>query len=562
TPNLDRFAAEAVRYTQAFANAPVCAPARSCLITGMYPPSLGSHHMRSTITLPEGVRCFTACLRDAGYYCTNHTKTDYNFPPPDDAWDDSSNRAHWRNRAAGQPFFAVFNLTVTHESQIRTSEENYRQRTKQFTDAMFHDPARAPVPPFHPDTPIVRRDWARYYDNITAMDIEARDILDQLEADGLAEDTIVFFYSDHGAGMTRCKRWPYDSGLHVPLMVRFPERYAQLAPTPPGGAVERLVSFPDFGATVLSLAGVPVPKHIQGVPFLGAQAGPEREYVYAARDRMDERYDMMRAVRDRRYKYIRQFLPHLPYAQPVVYGELMPTMQEWRRLAAEGALQGAPALFMRARKPLEELYDLENDPFELDNLAEAPEHRETLERMRARLESWVLETRDLGFLPEADMHARAAGRTFRELGRDEATYPLSRILETAQLPLHRPDAVPELLARVEDTDPTVRYWAVVGLTALGTDTEAVRAALAARLADAAPDTRLAAADALRQLGEVAAALPVLLAALDSENEWVRLRAANIADRVTDPPASLRDALDKHRDDPNQYVARVAKGSVE
>ncbi len=562
SPNLDALAAAGVRYTSAFSNAPVCAPARSCLITGMYPSALGSHHMRSKIALPEGVRCFTEYLRDAGYYCSNNQKTDYNFPVPKNAWDESSAKAHWRNRAPGQPFFSVFNLTITHESQIRHSDETHERQTRDFTPEMRHDPARAPVPPFHPDTPVVRRDWARYYDNITTMDQQAGAILRELEQDGLAEDTIVFFFSDHGAGMTRCKRWPYDSGLHVPLIVRFPGRHASLAPAPPGTATGRLITFPDFGPTVLSLAGVDVPPHVQGAPFLGAQAGAPREYVYAIRDRMDERYDMMRAVRDKRFKYIRQFMPFLPCAQVNLYGEQMPTMQEWRRLAAENKLSGAPALFMRPAKPFEELYDTGNDPFEVNNLADAPEHRETLERMRARLDEWLLETRDLGFLPESEMHIRAAGRPFRELGLDETEFALPRILETAQLPLRGPDAAPELVARLDDADSAVRYWAVLGLTALGANTEEVRARLNALLADACPCVRIAACDALRHFGDASAAVPALAAALDSDNEWVRLHAMNVLDRTPDLPAPAREAMAARSEDSNEYVRRVATHKLE
>ena len=275
TPNLDRLATEGVRYTNAFAVIGVCAPARSTLITGMYAPSLGTHPMRCRGTLPDYVRCFPEYLRDAGYYCTNNVKTDYNFATPESAWDESSRQAHWRKRRAGQPFFSVFNFTSCHESQIRLPEEKYAERTADFTSRQRHDPALATIPPYHPDTPEVRRDWARYADMITYMDREVGALLAELDADGLADDTIVIFFSDHGAGMPRSKRWLYDSSLRVPMIVRFPKKYQHLAPGEPGAITDRLVSFVDFAPTVLSLAGVLIADHMQGEPFLGEQARSE-----------------------------------------------------------------------------------------------------------------------------------------------------------------------------------------------------------------------------------------------------------------------------------------------
>ena len=276
TPNLDKLAERGVRYTHAFATAPVCSPARSCLITGMYATSLGTANLRSAFPIPSHVRGFPAYLRkQAGYFCTNNQKTDYNTAQEPQliqaSWDECSGQAHWRHRKSGQPFFSVFNLMVTHQS--RTSawpyDEFERMIEKELQPDQRHDPAQAPVPPFYPDTPIVRRSLARYYDCLTAMDRQAGQILDQLDADGLSENTIVFFYGDNGMGMPRGKRTLYDSGLHEPLIIYFPEKFRHLAPAPAGQVVERLVSFVDFAPTVLSLAGLPVPEYMQGTAFLG-----------------------------------------------------------------------------------------------------------------------------------------------------------------------------------------------------------------------------------------------------------------------------------------------------
>jgi len=397
TPNLDALARQGVRYANAFSVSGVCAPSRSALITGMYPTTIGSLHMRSKVVPPAFVKCFTEYLRAAGYYCTNNVKTDYNFDAPITAWDECSRKAHWRNRAPGQPFFAVFNIITTHESQIRCTGEQFAEHMARVKPEDRHEPAKAVLPPYYPDTPIVRNDWARYYDLITAMDLQAAGLLKQLADDGLADNTIVFFYGDNGRGLPRGKRWVYDSGIHVPLIVRFPDgRNA-------GTVREDLVSFLDFGPTVLSLAGVKVPEHMQGRPFLGDQKTPPRDYVFAARDRMDETYDIIRAVRDKRYKYIRNFKACRPYAQYIDYMEKMPTMQEMRRLNKEGKLVGPQKLFFLPEKPQEELYDLKADPYEVRNLTDSPGLREVLERMRGVLDKWMKDTHDLGLIPEEQL---------------------------------------------------------------------------------------------------------------------------------------------------------------
>ena len=417
TPTLDRLAREGARFTHAFSSAPVCAPSRSAIITGMYPTTIGTMHMRSKGVPPAGVKAFTEYLRAAGYYCTNRSKTDYNVEappsnrPPDTVWDDSSGQAHWRNRPdPNQPFFSVFNITTTHEGQIRLDGAAFAKLTAGLPAAARHDPARAVIPPYYPDTPVARADWARYHDLVSVMDGQVGAILQQLEDDGLADRTIVFFWGDHGRGLPRAKRFPYDSGLRVPLMVRWPGTIA------PGSVVGDLVSLMDLGPTVLSLAGVPVPAHMQGRPFLGAARAAPRDLVFGHRDRMDEAYDMMRTVRDARYRYIRNFHPGRPYAQHIEYMEEMPTMREWRRrykdhMNAIGpeygtALTPVQLLFMAPEKPPEELYDLETDPYEVRNLAGSPAHQAVLARLRLALERWQTETADLGLVPEAELRER------------------------------------------------------------------------------------------------------------------------------------------------------------
>lgn len=405
SPNLDRLAQQSARYTNAFTVAGVCAPSRSGIITGMYPTSIGTHHMRSQAVPPDFVRCFPEYLRAAGYYCTNNSKTDYNFAAPRTAWDESSTKAHYRNREPGQPFFSVFNITVTHESFIRAAPAEFARLTAAVPDQDRHDPARAPLPPYYPDTPVVRRDVANYYDLVTAMDIEAGRLLRQLDEDGLAENTVVFFYGDHGRGLSRSKYWIYDSGIHIPLLIRWPGKLEA------GSTCARMVSGVDFGPTVLSIAGVKAPPHMQGRAFLGDHAAAPRRYIHAARDRIDETYDIIRCARDERFKYIRNYQPCKPYGQFMYDMERMPTMQEMRRLHFEAAirqkkLEGPMGLFFAPEKPVEELYDTTTDPHEIRNLASMPEHRGTLVRMREAHEQWKKETGDLGLIPEPELQER------------------------------------------------------------------------------------------------------------------------------------------------------------
>jgi uncharacterized sulfatase len=563
TPVLDRLAAQGVRYTDAYAVAGVCAPNRSCLITGMYPSTLGSQDMRSTTRLPELTKCFPEYLRAAGYYSTNNVKTDYNFEVPPGAWDESSRKAHWRNRPAGQPFFSVFNITLTHESQIRQPDESFFKNTSRLSPGDRHDPAKVSVPPFHPDTPEVRRDWARYHDLITAMDYEAGDLLKQLEEDKLAEETIVFFFSDHGAGMPGCKKWVWEAGIHVPLIVRFPEKYRQWASGNPGTTCDRLVSFVDFAPTVLGLAGVAIPSHLQGEAFFGPQAGQPRRYVYAIRDRMNERYDTVRVVRDRRYQYLRNYMPHLSWSQYVSYTEAMPTMQVWRRLAEAGQLNAVQARYFQPIKPVEELYDTQADPYQIHNLAGDPACQEVLERLRQESVAWMKRTGDLGLLPEHEMHQRSQDRTPYEIAHDSQRNPLDELLRAANLANRMEQGcLPELVRLLEHEDAAVRYWGAIGLVVLGREAAPAQDALVRATKDSAPSVRVAAAESLCQINQLEAGLPVFVESLSHRTPFVRLQAMNALDRLGPRARPALDAIE-HAALPNaghvgEYLQRMVE----
>ncbi len=661
TPNLDRLAAEGVRYNNVFSHSGVCAPTRSGIITGMYPTTIGTHHMRCAGVPPHEVKCFPEYLRAEGYYCTNNSKTDYQFDPPLMAWDESSGRAHWRNRPKGKPFFAVINFTSTHESQIRNRSEAMLKRLASLSPPERHDPARAELPPYYPDTAEVRRDWAQYYDIITLMDKQVQQVLDDLEADGLADDTIVWFWGDHGRGLPRAKRWIYDSGLHVPLIVRVPPKWRKLAmpdrpeAVAPGTVSDDLIAFIDFAPTMLSLAGVEIPSHMQGRAFLGSQKAEPRKYIFAARDRMDEAYDLIRAVRDKRFKYIRNYMWYLTRGQDIRYMNEMPTMQAMRRLHAEGKLEGPQKQYFEPTKPIEELYDTVSDPHEVRNLAGDPAYAETLQRLRRVHEQWYRDTGDVGLIPEpifdelkrpggqyertsppvivertggsADasfvtmacptrgasiayriggdptsrtgwslyagpvrlesgetLYAKACRIGFRDS--DLLTYrpgdPLAeaagpkrpghwrdrldaselrqRLQTLKELDHKGADAVHSYPPYLEDAEPSVRYWAVVGLHAAGkltADVAFAKSAVKARLADASAVVRVAAAHAMCDWGDEGDGLPVLAAALKHPTDKTRMLAIVALDKLGPKAQPALEQIRAATEDSDDYVKRVA-----
>jgi len=510
TPNVDALAARGMIFRRAWSCAPVCAPARTTLISGLYPPSTGAEHMRSMVPLPAGFKLYPQFLRDAGYYCSNNSKEDYNLAKPGQVWDESNGKAHYKNRAAGQPFFAVFNSTKSHESQIRTRPH-----------PPVHDPAKVRVPAYHPDTPEVRQDWAQYYDKVSEVDADAGRHLKELAAAGLAEDTIIFYYADHGSGMPRSKRWPCNSGLQVPVVVHFPAKWKHLAPPEykEGGVSDRLISFVDFAPTVLSLAGLQPPAWMQGHAFAGKFIAPKQPFIFGFRGRMDERIDCVRSVTDGRYVYLRNFMPHLSQGQHVDYQFATPTTRVWFERFKSGQATEAQSIFWRAPKAPEELYDLTTDPDEVKNLAASPQHQEVLARFRRAQSDLAANIRDVGFLPEGEIHSRSAGGAPYTMGHDDAKFPFARVFATADLASSlKADALPELRRRLADADSAVRYWAALGVLMRGqTAVASARADLQKALADASPFVRIPAAQALGQFGnaaDLAQALPVLLGQAD------------------------------------------------
>lgn len=520
TPNLDRLAAQGVRYRHAFANAPVCSTARTTLITGMYASSLGAHNHRSRIAIPDRFQLYPERLRAAGYYCSNNAKEDYNLAGARKIWDESSNTAHYRNRAPGQPFFAVFNLTVSHESQVAP---------KPGKTAFRIAPEKITLPPYHPDTPDIRCDWANYYDQMTLMDTQVGKVLTELEQSGLAENTIVFYYGDHGGALPRGKRNIHDSGTRVPLILRFPKQWAHLAPAKPGDWVNDLVSFVDLPATVFSLCGVTIPAHFEGRPFLGEQKVTPREHVFLFRGRMDERYDTVRAVRNAEFRYVRNYSPHRPWGQHYSYPfQVQPSMRSWHAEFTAGRCNETQTAYWRP-KPGEEFYRIADDSHEISNLIAEPQYATQIAKLRAALRAEILTTRDTGFIPEGMAQKLAGAKTIYDYAQSDA-YPLARILDLADKASARHVAhLPAFVAALEDPHPVIRYWATTGCLILAGKAEPAKTKLRALLDEDWADVRVVAAEAIAHLSEAEAAVRTIGEVLKTGNPYEVLAAQNTLD---------------------------------
>lgn len=558
TPNLDKLAIEGVLYTNAIASAPVCAVARSSIITGMYASSQGTQYMRCDGQLPEGTQLYPEYLRTAGYFCTNNRKTDYNLALDHKAcWDVCTNKAHWRDRPnPDQPFFSIFNFGTSHESRVNDANR-YKQAIADLDPNLLKAPGQVPLPPYYPDLDTVRELYSRYYNIITAMDQEVGALLGELEADGLMENTIIIFYSDHGAGIPRHKRWLYDSGLKVPMIVKVPKQYQHLLPHTSGQSTDELVSFIDLPPTLLKLANLPIPDHMQGRAFLGENLSPERAYVYGGRDRMDERYDMQRAVRSKQFKYIRYYEPYQAFCQYMNTPEQGGIMKAIRQAAEEGILPPAGQHIVAPSKPPEELFDLQADPWELNNLASDPKYLSQLEKMRKAHADWSDRTKDTGLIPE----------TILRKWENEQQQSIYSIMRAENIPVSEIRKIAigsfqleEWLAALQHPNAAVRYWAAIRL-----GNEAVTAdytkQLDATLTDKVPVVRIASARALCLLGDEKTGLAVLNKALQHEDEWVRLASALVLDELAEKARPSIVDLQSVMEDANKYVVRVANHAL-
>lgn len=556
TPNIDRLAGRGTVYDNTYATTPVCAPSRFTLITGTYANRMGTENMRSTYPIPGEIRFFPKYLQEAGYHTTNNRKKDYNTVDQPEAWDESSGEAHYRDREEGQPFFHVRNITISHESSLHDP-----------IDTLVHDVDEAPIPPYHPATEAVKKDWAHYYDEVTRMDQQVGEILDELEASGEAENTIIFYYGDHGGAVPGSKRFMNQRGLQVPLIVYVPPKYKHLAPDEERS--DRLVSFVDFPSTVLSLAGIHPPEFMDGKPFLGQYETAPREYVHTYRGRMDERYDLVRAVHDKDFLYVRNYMPQRIYGQYLWYLWKAPSMQSWYEEYQEGNLNDIQRRFFEP-KPVEELYNLSDDPYTVDNLADDPEYEEDLKRLREANSEWVREQKDLGFIPEGIVDSLRGDRPLYEAVRDDEV-PVEEIIRTAEIAsIGEEENIDELVRLLGHSASPVRFWAAMGLAVGHEHASGHVEQLMEQADDPSGVVRVAVAEALYALDRRESAFEILEEALAHPDDHVKLRAVNLLEaiRPDDLPSGLYGQLQKLSEDyegsegTGNYVHRASARLVE
>lgn len=546
TPNIDRLAESGYIFSRASSNAPICAPARSTLITGMYATSLGTQHLRSEIPVPEYMKILPEVLREAGYYTTNNVKTDYNFSH-EERWDDSSNQAHWRNRPEGTPFFSVFNYMMTHEGPINQLDTNDTSTLDRRLD-----PSIPVLPPYIPDSEPMRQIWAHKYDLLAVFDQEVGKLILQLKEDDLLNNTIIFLFSDHGTGLPGYKRWLNNAGLHVPFIMVIPEKYKKWAANLTVPITDQLVGFVDFAPTVITLAGAEVPSMMEGRNFLGSHSVPN-QYTFGFRDRADDCYEMSRSVFDGRYIYVRHFMPQLPYFQDaIIFGKnKRGSYEEIHRLRGSGVLPEATKTWFRP-KAVTELFDLQYDRYEQHNLANDPVYAEKVEKFDKVLTDWMIEHFDTGLINEGDYMERARDHntSVYEVIRKNTRNNFLNILEAAKLTgtIHNP----EVLTPYFDSDESaVRYWALVAADAYAGDLSAIRPGIEKLVSDNEASVSIMAAEILVNHFNDPTGLQALVHHLRGDFEPMVLQAAISLRRTGSDSAPLLPVIE------NEIMPRYA-----
>lgn len=550
TPHLDAFAKRSIRYTNAFSTAPVCSPSRSCIITGYYGSSLGTQHLRSEASIPGTIIPYPKYLRKAGYFTSNNVKEDYNFID-NTIWDQSSNTAHWRQRKPGQPFFSIFNLMLTHQSGIFGNDEEYEKRISQFLPHVSRtNPDKLKLPPYYPDTPEIRKLWARYYTNVSIVDYQFSKFLQDLEEDGLTENTIVFFYSDHGTGVPRHKRALYDSGMKIPFMVHVPEKYASKYHFKPGTVNDDLISFIDLAPTLLKLVGFQQPKTYPGNSILSTKPVRSPAYLYGAADRVDEGFDVARSIRTKQYLYIRNYLPHLPLLQRNWYTDNSEIMKALNQVRSSPDLTQAQKAMFASTRSVEELYDVAKDPYQLHNLATDKRHVGVIRKMRETLTKEILKNHDTGFAPEPELIRLSQVSTPFEFSQDQRKFPLSTILAACDLMLKPQASEKDIAPFLTHKNGLVRYWAVIAARQMVENKAILKPYLRKLLQDAVPTVQVEAATLLAEWGDTSG-VDIIVSHLQANDSPLLLYSSralqNLAlDHKVDPVGAKKtyETLDK------------------
>jgi len=470
TPTIDKLASEGIRFTNAFSTGTVCSPSRTAIITGVKTYKAGTGNHRSNYPVPEFIKGFPYYLQQQGYYTTNNAKTDYNVAGEKlfiaEAWNESSNQAGWWKRKAGQPFFAVFNYNESHQS--RTMTETYDWYLKNVFEHLSPEERigdnEFEMPPFYRDSPEMRKQFARVYNSIKLTDNRISELLARLETDNLKDSTIIFFFADHGEGLPRGKTNGINYGYRVPFIVWFPKMYKHLSPWGTSGMVsDELIEFTDLAPTLISLAGGEIPEHLEGRPFLGKKRSDPVKHLHLSSDRSDNGIDMVRTVTDGRFVYSRNYMPYINEARYIRYMEIGEIKQQMRKDLAENKLNPLQKSLFEPR-PAEFLFDIESDLWETKNLADDPEYKPVLEKMRNRLKEEVIQSRDVMFLPEYEIGLLSKSTTSYEFRLREENYPLEEIYDAASLAGFRgKEIAAKQVSFLKSPNAIVRYWAMLGL---------------------------------------------------------------------------------------------------
>lgn len=522
TPNIDQLAREGVLYDNAFSNNPACAVARSTLITGVYATSMGTHNHRSKHPIPEDIRFFPEYLKQIGYYTTNNYKTDYNTSAENKknmslTWDESGRRAHYKNRKKNQPFFAVFNIVITHASSSFGEHEK-----------LGHDKDEIRMPPYLPEINEMKYEQAHFYDLMEKMDSQVGEILLELEESGQLSNTIVFYYSDHGGFLPRSKGYLYESGLRIPLIISFPKKYQHLSPGPPGSKQERMVSFVDFAPSILNMLGIAIPKYMEGNPFLGKDQPVPNKYIYSYKDRMDERYDVVRGVRSEKYFYRMNYRPHKIYGQYLQYAWNSPSVRAWANSFHKGELNETQSKFWKMR-PFEELYFIDDDPDNINNLADNPDYAKVLEEMRNAQLQWLVKYKDGGLIPEPLIEELSKKTTVYEYMRNNNSSMEEKLNKIHQMCLGDRALIRVCLA---SEDPLLEYWGIIASMSFGEEIKGLDSVLLNLTKDTyVPSVRLAASEAIYRMGHSDKAIHILIDIMKKGSTFDALYAMDLMEMM-------------------------------
>ncbi|MFW5980861.1 MAG: sulfatase-like hydrolase/transferase [Halanaerobiaceae bacterium] len=547
TPNLDKLAGEGIRYNNAFTTAPVCSASRSAVITGSYQTGNGTHHHRShrDISLVKEAKVFTDYFKEAGYFICNgqnlsdnRGKMDYNFA---ESFEDIFDGTHRQQRKEGQPFFAEIHFSEAHRKFVNDPDNPV-------------DPESIELPPYLPDNSVTRAKWIKYLETIQVLDKKVGKVLESLENEGFRDNTIIIFTGDHGMPHIRGKQWLYDAGIHIPLIVSWPETIK------PGQVCNKMVSMMDIGPTLLHLAGINYDdEKFDGQPFLGPEA-VSREYIFAARDRCDETIEFIRCVRNKRYKLILNFMADRSFMKPNRYKDnSYPAREILRNYHNQHLLTPFQKDFSKDRKPPVELYDIQNDPYELNNLARSQEHGQILAKLKKELKNWMLETGDLGFIPEPELYKLLKKYGSVKQIKEEKNYEqlLPQLIEILEIANQYSPALQKLLQGLKSEDSCIRYWSIRGIITGGFVNEKVKKGLESALNDKKDYIKEAAAGALSQLGCIDKGLPVLIEMLNHENKIIRHFALLDLEELGEIAASKLDVIEKSKEEDYEYARRVA-----